>query len=90
MRPTTQQPATTRYTHISRERPPRLLRHLLPLGPLGHTQHLLQLLLLVRRVCRYLRCDIELTTERRNPFPDILMVDISFVTMRQDIDWVQI
>ena len=56
MRPTTQQPATTRYTHISRERPPRLLRHLLPLGPLGHTQHLLQLLLLVRRrLCKYLR-----------------------------------
>ena len=71
MRPTTQQPATTCYTHISRERPPRLLRHLLPLGPLGHTQHLLQLLLLVRRVCRYLRCDyIKLTTEKTQPRPN--------------------
>ena len=30
--------------------------------------------------------------KRRNPapIPNILMVDISFVTMRQDIDWFQI
>ena len=76
MRPATQQPATTCYTHISRERPPRLLRHLLPLGPLGHTQHLLQLLLLVRRVCRYLRCDyIELTTEKTQPHPNFQYSD---------------
>ena len=68
MRPTTRQPATTCYTHISRERPPRLLRHLLPLGPVGHTQHLLQLLLLVRPLRRCLRCDyIELTTGKTQP-----------------------
>ena len=84
MRPTTRQPATTCYTHISRERPPRLLRHLLPLGPLGHTQHLLQLLLLVRPLRRCLRCDyIELTTKETQPapFPDILTMDILFVSM---------